>query len=164
VKHCSCVPPDVCDYFRRELNRTSDRKKTKKKERLLREEVAAEGNGIHDIDSNEEELQRALHASREEAQRERTARQRGGQYEHGGGLSQQQGVGLLGRFMRSGSQRAQTTQMQIRIDTGQWSTKGKQAKTAIGKAWAKIFHTEAIPGIKADNPYFVVMVKETKMG
>jgi hypothetical protein len=47
---------------------------------------------------------------------------------------------------------------------GRWSTKGKQAKTAIGKAWAKIFHTEAIPGIKADNPYFVVMVKETKMG
>jgi hypothetical protein len=47
---------------------------------------------------------------------------------------------------------------------GRWSTKGKQAKTAIGKAWVKIFHTEAIPGIKADNPYFVVMVKETKMG
>jgi hypothetical protein len=36
------------------------------------------------------------------------------------------------------------------------------AKTSIGKAWAKIFHTEAIPGVKADNPYFVVVVKETQ--
>jgi hypothetical protein len=79
-------------------------------------------------------------------------------------LSQQQGGGLIGRFMRSSSQQTQTTQTQTRIDMGRWSTKGKQAKTAISKAWAKIFHTEAIPGIKADNPYFVVMVKETKMG
>jgi hypothetical protein len=89
VKHCSCVPPDVRDYFRRELDRTADRKKTKKKERLLREEVAAEGNVVHDIDSDDKELQCALHASREEAQREREARQRGGQYERGSGSSQQ---------------------------------------------------------------------------
>jgi hypothetical protein len=70
--------------------------------------------------------------------------------------------GLVGRFTRSSSQRAQTTQTQTRIDTGRWSTKGKQVKTAIGKAWAKTFHTKAIPGIKADNPYFVVTVKETQ--
>jgi hypothetical protein len=127
---------------------------------LLREEVAVEGNIIHDIDFDDEELQHALHASREEAQRERTARQRGGQYEHGGGLSQQQGGGLLGRFMRSSSHRVQTTQTQTGIDMGRWSTKDKQAKTAIGKAWAKFFHTEAIPNVKADNPYFVVAVKE----
>jgi hypothetical protein len=95
VKHCSCVTPDVRDYFRRELDRIADRKKTKNKKRLLREEVAVEGNVVHDIDSNDEELQHALHASREEAQRERAARQRGGQYEHGGGSSQQQGVAWL---------------------------------------------------------------------
>jgi hypothetical protein len=35
---------------------------------LLREEVAAEGNMVHNIDSdNDEELQRAIHLFREEA-------------------------------------------------------------------------------------------------
>jgi hypothetical protein len=56
VKHCSCVPPDVRDYFRCELDRTADRKKSNQKERLLREEVTAEGNVVHDIDSEDEEL------------------------------------------------------------------------------------------------------------
>jgi hypothetical protein len=56
VKHCSCVPPDVRDYFWHELDRIADRKKTKQKERLLREEVAAEGNVVHGIDSNDKEL------------------------------------------------------------------------------------------------------------
>jgi hypothetical protein len=83
-----------------------------------------------------------------------------GQYEHGGGSSQQQG-GLLGRLRRSSLQRAKSTQTQTRIGMGPWSTKIKQAKTDIGKAWAKFFHTESIPGVKADNPYFVVVVKET---
>jgi hypothetical protein len=66
VKHYSCVPPDVRDYVWRELDRTADRKKGKQKKRLLREEVAAEGNVIYDIDFEDEELQRVLHASREE--------------------------------------------------------------------------------------------------
>jgi hypothetical protein len=35
VKHCSCVPPDIHDYFWRELDRTK---------RLLREEVVVEVN------------------------------------------------------------------------------------------------------------------------
>jgi hypothetical protein len=70
-RHCFCVPPDVRDYFQCDLDQTTDRKKTKNKERLLREEVVAESNVVHDIDSDDEELQRALHASREEAQRER---------------------------------------------------------------------------------------------
>jgi hypothetical protein len=69
---------------------------------------------------------------------------------------------LLGRFTRSSTQRAQTTETQTRVDTGRWSTKGKQAKTAIGKAWVKFFHAEAIPGVKADNPYFMVVMKETQ--
>jgi hypothetical protein len=69
---------------------------------------------------------------------------------------------LLGRLRRSSSQRAKNTPVQTRIGTGPWSTKRKHAKTAIGKAWAKFFHTEAIPSVKVDNPYFVVMVKETQ--
>jgi hypothetical protein len=78
VKHCSCVPPDVRDYFRCELDRTTDRKKGKQKERLLREEVAVEGNVVHDIDSDDKELQRAFHASREEEQFARAIRGGGG--------------------------------------------------------------------------------------
>jgi hypothetical protein len=76
--HCSCVAPDVHDYFQRELDRMADSKMSKQKKRLLREEVAAEGNVIHDIDSEDEELQRALYASREEAQYARAARERAG--------------------------------------------------------------------------------------
>jgi hypothetical protein len=52
--------------------------------------------------------------------------------------------------------------MQTRIDTGPWSTKSKEAKTAIGKALVKVFHTKAIPGVKVDNRYFMVTVKETQ--
>jgi hypothetical protein len=56
---------------------------------------------------------------------------------------------------------AKSTPVKTRVDMGPWSTKSKQAKTVIDKAWAKIFHTDAIPSVKADNPYFVVTVKET---
>jgi hypothetical protein len=84
----------------------------------------------------------------------------GGHYEHVGGSSQQQG-GLLGRLRRLSSQMAKSTPVKTRVDMGPWSTKSKQAKTVIDKAWAKIFHTDAIPSVKADNPYFVVTVKET---
>jgi hypothetical protein len=35
-------------------------------------------------------------------------------------------------------------------------------KSAIGKAWAKFFHTEVIPDAEADNPYFFVACKETQ--
>jgi hypothetical protein len=83
VKHCSCILPNVHDYFLCDLDRTTDRKKSKQKERLLREEVATEGNVVHDIDSEDKELQCALHASREEAQFQRVARERGG----GGNIS-----------------------------------------------------------------------------
>jgi hypothetical protein len=31
VKHCSCVPPDVREYFQRDLDQTTNRKKTKQK-------------------------------------------------------------------------------------------------------------------------------------
>jgi hypothetical protein len=49
-----------------ELDRTAE-KKTKQRETLLREEVASDGNVVHQFDSgNDEELQGALHASLEE--------------------------------------------------------------------------------------------------
>jgi hypothetical protein len=78
VKHCSSVPPDVHDYFLQELDRTVDRKKSKQKERLLREEVVTEGNVIHDIDFDDDEFHRAFHASREDEQFARASREGGG--------------------------------------------------------------------------------------
>jgi hypothetical protein len=68
---------------------------------------------------------------------------------------------MLGRLRRSTSQRGKSTPVQTRIDTRSWSTKSKLAKIGIGKAWSKFCHTKAIPGVKANNPYFVVVVNET---
>lgn len=67
VVHCTFVPPDVHDYFRRELDRAADRRRHKQQESLRREDIVAEGNVSHEgIDDVDEELQRALHISREE--------------------------------------------------------------------------------------------------
>jgi hypothetical protein len=63
---------------------------------------------------------------------------------------------------RSTSRKGKSELVQTRIDNGPWTSKSKQAKSAIGKAWAKFFHNEIIPGAKADNPHFVVACKETK--
>jgi hypothetical protein len=62
----------------------------------------------------------------------------------------------------STSRKGKSEPVQTRIDTGPGTSMSKQAKSAIGKAWAKFFYTEAIPGAKADNPYFVVAYKETQ--
>jgi hypothetical protein len=40
---------------------------------------------------------------------------------------------------RSSSRRGRSQPVQTRIDTGPWITKGKQVKSAIGKAWARFF-------------------------
>jgi hypothetical protein len=164
VKHCGSVPPDVQDYFHRGLDRTAKNRRARQRQSLLREEVATQGNVVHNIDSdNNEELQRAIHISREEAQYAWRVRQQGGQYEHGGGLSQQQSSsGLFDKLKRLTSRKGKSELAQTRIETRPWTSKSKQAKSAIGKAWAKFFHIEAIPGAKADNPYFVVACKETQ--
>jgi hypothetical protein len=86
-----------------------------------------------------------------------------GQYEHRGEPSQQQpSGGLFDKLKRSTSKKGTSQPVQNRIDTGSWTSKSKQAKSAIGKARTKIFHTEAIPGAKANNPYFVVACKKTQ--
>jgi hypothetical protein len=69
---------------------------------------------------------------------------------------------LIDRLKRSTSRKGKSDPVQTRIDTGPWTSKSKQAKSAIGKAWAKFFHTEAISDAKADNPYFVMTCKETQ--
>jgi hypothetical protein len=69
VKHCGSIPPDVRDYFRHDLDRTTENRRARQRQSLLREEVAAKGNVVHNIDSNnDDELQRVIHISREEAQ------------------------------------------------------------------------------------------------
>jgi hypothetical protein len=90
MKHCGSVPIDVQDYFCHDLDRAVENRMTRQRQSLLREEVAAKGNVVHNIDSdNVEELQCAIHLSREEAQHAWRVQQQGGQYELGGGSSQQ---------------------------------------------------------------------------
>jgi hypothetical protein len=121
------------------------------------------GNVVHDIDSkNDEKLQRAIHVSKEEEQYVSIVREQGGWYEHGSGSSQQQTNGFFDRLKRTTSRKGKSEHVQTRIDTGTWIAKSKQAKSAIGKACAKFFHTEANPGVKADNPYFIMACKETQ--
>jgi hypothetical protein len=71
VKYCDSVPLDVRDYFRRDLDRSAQNRRARQRrsKSMLREEIATEGNVFHNIDlDNDEELQRAIHLSREEAQ------------------------------------------------------------------------------------------------
>jgi hypothetical protein len=76
VKHCGSVPPDVRDYFHRDLDRTIENRRARQRQSLLREEVIAERNVIHNIDSdNDEELQCTIHLSREGAQYAHRVRQ-----------------------------------------------------------------------------------------
>jgi len=45
---------------------------------------------------------------------------------------------------------------QLRVDT---MLQGGDAKARLGKALAKWFHSDDIPGRKADNPYFIAAIK-----
>jgi hypothetical protein len=80
------------------------------------------------------------------------------------------GGGVMGLFRRATSQRERPrdfdvarakAQVQTRIDTGSWTSKGKSAKEAIGWAWSKWFHVSRIPGRNTDNPYFTSTIKQT---
>jgi hypothetical protein len=89
MKHCGSVPLNVREYFHRDLDRIAQNRRARQRESLLREEVAAEGYVVHNIESdNDDELQRAIQLSREEVQYAQRVWQQGGQYEHGGGSSQ----------------------------------------------------------------------------
>ena len=85
VVHCRNVPPNVREYFQRDLER--DRKATadRTRERLRRQKAAAEGNNPGEEEDEEAQLQRAMDLSRAEAEYRQGVEQRGGAYEHGGG-------------------------------------------------------------------------------
>ncbi|GJN01532.1 hypothetical protein PR202_ga18806 [Eleusine coracana subsp. coracana] len=138
VVSCDRVPPDVRAYYLRQFDRTADKKKERQRKSLRQEEIAVEGNVIHDVDDdNDDELHAALRASREDAEYRRSVSRRGGQYQHGGGSSQSQGGGVFGMLKRSISLKgkgAKQPTMQTRIDMGPWTAKSKAGKTAIGRA------------------------------
>jgi hypothetical protein len=122
-------------------------------------------NTIPEPDDADEELQEVLEVSRHEAEFQR----RTGQHcKHGDGSG---GGGVNGLFMRDTSQRERPRDfdtarakapIQTQIDTGLWTSKRKSAKEAIGRAWSKWFHVSGIPGMNADNPYFISAVKQTQ--
>jgi hypothetical protein len=55
MKHCGSVPSNIRDYFRCDLDRTSENRRARQQQSLLREEVGAEGNVVHNIDSDNDE-------------------------------------------------------------------------------------------------------------
>ena len=175
VVHCRNVPPDVREYFQRDIEKARKATAERARERLRREKAAAEGNYPGEEEDEETQLQRALDQSRMEAVYRRGVEQRGGVYEHGGDSGSTRGNPLQ-RMLRwatlqrespavenynlaSGGRRGMTQPM---IDTGSWTQKGRNAKEAIGKAWSKFFHFAGVSGRQADNPYFVSAVRETQ--
>jgi hypothetical protein len=137
ISRCNKCPPDIRNYFLRELQRIRERKKAKKTERFHRVQST-----IPLSDNEDEELQEAVEVSRCEAEFQRRAGER---YKHGGG-SGVRGGGVRGFFRRATSQRERsrdfdaaraTAHVQTRIDTGLWTSKGKSAKEAIWRTWSK---------------------------
>jgi hypothetical protein len=120
-------------------------------------------------DDEDEELQEAVEVSRREAEFQRRAGER---YEHGGESGARGGGGgIQGFFRRATSQRERsryfdaartTAPVQTWIDNGPWTSKGKSAKEAIGRAWSKWFYVSGILSRNASNPYFISAVKQTQ--
>jgi hypothetical protein len=98
VTRCTKCPPDICDYFLRELQRARERKKVINDERLHQVQST-----ISEPDDEDEELQEVLELSRREAEFQRRMRQH---YKHGGGSEGGGGGGgVKGLFRRAMSQR-----------------------------------------------------------
>jgi hypothetical protein len=81
VQGCRNVPPDIADYFRREIDKVHAKRKARVAEEAQNLQVAGSHRGFDDA-----ELQATLRASRGGLRRR--ARTSGGTYETGGGLSQ----------------------------------------------------------------------------
>ena len=66
--HCRNVPPDVREFFQRDIDRTKKATAYRARERLRREKAAAEGNYPGDEEDEEAQVQRAMDLSRAEAE------------------------------------------------------------------------------------------------
>ncbi|TVU18693.1 hypothetical protein EJB05_34804, partial [Eragrostis curvula] len=62
VVHCMFVPKEVCEYYLREIDRTKEKTKQRKRDKMRAEDIAREGNVS--TDEEDDELQAAIHASR----------------------------------------------------------------------------------------------------
>ncbi|XP_066162205.1 uncharacterized protein [Oryza sativa Japonica Group] len=181
VTYCNSVPPDVREFFCRELDRIKDAGDQRKSDSGRRVEAARVN--YYDLtgDADEEEqMEAAIAVSRQDENFRRDVEERGGTYEHGGGSGSAQPEARKGRsnpitnmLRRATSHRespavrdynlaSAKAPVQPRIDTGFFTKKGKQARQAIGESWARFFFTAGIPGRNADNPYFVSAVRETQ--
>ena len=98
VVHCRNVPPDVRDFFQRELDRAKKATADLARERLRREKAAAEGNYPGDEEDEEAQVQRAMDLSRAEAEFRWGVEQRGGAYERGGVVVRRGGMLCRGCF------------------------------------------------------------------
>lgn len=181
VTYCNSVPPDVREFFCRELDRIKDAGDQRKSDSGRRVEAARVN--YYDLtgDADEEEqMEAAIAASRQDENFRRDVEERGGTYEHGGGSGSAQPEARKGRsnpitnmLRRATSHRespavrdynlaSAKAPVQPRIDTGFFTKKGKQARQAIGESWARFFFTPGIPDRNADNSYFVSAVRETR--
>jgi hypothetical protein len=156
VQGCRNVPSD--NYFRRELDKVHDKRKARIAEEAQKLQVAG-SHRVSDDDDDDDELQAAIRASREEEELRRRARASGALYETGGGSSQ---GGLYAAFGRICSRKEKPHMVQTRIDVGPFSKAGKNVVHCFGQQWAKWFHAEAIPGHKANIPYFINAFRETQ--
>jgi len=168
VKDCPSVPKEVKAFFARELDKIKERKR--ERERQRHRSTAAARTQYVDLENEDDdpELQAVIHQSREEYEfRERA----GARYERGGGSGSGQ-AGPLPRMLRSQTQVPERVKdyhldsnsgpRQQRIDTGPWTSKGRNAKQILGRAWAKACHAIGIPGRKVDDPYFRAAIIETQ--
>ena len=98
VVHCRNVPPDVREFFQRDIDRAKKTTADRARERLRREKSAAEGNYPGDEEDEEAQVKRAIDLSRAEAEFRREVEHRGGAYERGGGSGSTRGNAMLRMF------------------------------------------------------------------
>ena len=98
VIHCRNVPPNVREYFQRDIERAKKATADWARERLRRHKSAAEGNYSGDEEDEEAQVQRAMDLSRAEAEFRQGVEQRGGAYERGGVVVRRGGMLCRGCF------------------------------------------------------------------
>ena len=98
VAHCRNVPPDVRNFFQRDIDRAKKATADRARERLRRQKAAAEGNNPGEEEDEEAQLQRAMDLSRAEAEFRRGVEQREGEYECGWGSGSTRGNAMQRMF------------------------------------------------------------------
>jgi hypothetical protein len=96
------VPPDVLDYFKRDIERAKKVTTGRAREKLRQKAVAAEGNNPSGEYDEEDEVQRAIRLSRAEEEYHQGVLERGGQYECGEGSGSGAGNPFQRMFKRAG--------------------------------------------------------------